>query len=108
MIRPPPNLLGDHLEYKVQNILKCNKPNQKEKYSVKWRGYHEKESTCVAAKDMMNAKKIRSTLKLGLKDPIKRSLGIDKDINLFILEKNVTNTIILEAMSVKTCHCSWT
>ena len=59
MIRPPPDLVGDHLEYEVEGILKCRNHKHKEKeYLVKWRGYHEKEATWVAAKDIVLAKEI--------------------------------------------------
>ena len=59
VIRPPPNLVGDHLEYEVEGILKCRNHKHKGKeYLVKWRGYHEKESTWVTAKDMVHAKEI--------------------------------------------------
>jgi len=59
VIRPPPDLVGDHLEYEVEGILKCRNHKRKGKeYLVKWRGFHEKEATWVAAKDMVNAKEI--------------------------------------------------
>ena len=59
MIRPPPDLVGDHLEYEVEGILKCRNHKRKGKeYLVKWRGFHEKEATWVAARDMGNAKEI--------------------------------------------------
>ena len=59
VIRPPPDLVGDHLEYEVEGILKCRNHKRKGKeYLVKWRGFHEKESTWVAAKDMVNAKEV--------------------------------------------------
>ena len=59
VIRPPPDLVGDHLEYEVEGILKCRNHKRKGKeYLVKWRGYHEKEATWVAAKDMVHAKEI--------------------------------------------------
>jgi len=59
VIRPPPNLVGDHLEYEVETILKSRNHRIKGKeYLVKWRGYHEKEATWVAAKDMVNAKEV--------------------------------------------------
>jgi hypothetical protein len=59
VIRPPPDPVGDHLEYEVEGILKCRNHKQKRKeYLVKWRGFHEKEATWVAARDMVNAKEI--------------------------------------------------
>ena len=59
VIRPPPNLVGDHLEYEVEGILKCRNHKRKGKgYLVKWRGYHEKEATWVAAKDMVHTMEI--------------------------------------------------
>jgi hypothetical protein len=59
VIRPPPDLVGDHLEYEVEGILKCRNHKRKGKeYLVKWRGFHEKEATWVAARDMVNAKEI--------------------------------------------------
>ena len=59
VILPPPDLVGDHLEYEVEGILKCRNHKRKGKeYLVKWRGYYEKEATWVAAKDMVHAKEI--------------------------------------------------
>ena len=59
VIRPPPELVGDHLEFEVEGILKTrNRKKKGKEYLVKWRGYHEKEATWVAAKDMMNAKEV--------------------------------------------------
>lgn len=59
VIRPPPELVGEHLEYEVEGILKSrNLKNKGKEYLVKWRGYHEKEATWVAAKDMVNAKEV--------------------------------------------------
>jgi ribosomal protein L21E len=59
VIRPPPELVGEHLEYEVEGILKSrNLKNKGKEYLVKWRGYHEKEATWVAAKDMVNAKEL--------------------------------------------------
>jgi exonuclease VII small subunit len=59
VIRPPPDLVGDHLEYEVEGILKSRHlKNKGKEYLVKWRGYHEKEATWVAAKDMVNAKDV--------------------------------------------------
>ena len=59
MIRPPPDLVGYHLEYEVEGILKCrNHKRKRNEYLVKWRGFHEKETTWVAAKDMVNTKEI--------------------------------------------------
>ena len=59
VIRPPPDLVGDHLEYEVEGILKCRNHKRKGKeYLVKWQGYHEKEATWVAARDMVHAKEI--------------------------------------------------
>ena len=53
------DLVGDHLEYEVEGILKCRNHKRKRKeYLVKWRGYHEKEATWVAAKDMVHAREI--------------------------------------------------
>ena len=46
VIQPPPDLVGDHLEYDVERILKWKNHKRKGKeYLVKWRGYHEKEAT---------------------------------------------------------------
>ena len=59
VIRPPSDLVGDHLQNKVEGILKCRKHKRKRKeYLVKWPGNHKKEATWVAAKDMMHAKEI--------------------------------------------------
>ena len=59
VIRPPPNLVGDHLEYEIERILKCrNHKCKRKEYLVKWQGYHEKEATWIAANDMVHAKEI--------------------------------------------------
>jgi hypothetical protein len=59
VLRPPPELVGDHLEFEVEGILKCRNTKKKGKeYLVKWRGYHEKEATWVEAKYMANAKEM--------------------------------------------------
>jgi hypothetical protein len=59
VLRPPPELVGDHLEYEVEGILKSRNTKRKGKeYLVKWRGYHEKEATWVEAKHMVNAKEV--------------------------------------------------
>ena len=40
-------------------ILKSrNHRNKGKEYLVKWRRYHENEGTCVAARDMVNAKEV--------------------------------------------------
>ena len=59
VLRPPPELVGDHLEFEIEGILKCRNTKKKGKeYLVKWRGYHEKEATWVEAKYMANAKEM--------------------------------------------------
>ena len=59
VISPPSNLVGDHLEYEVEGILKCRNHKHKGKeYLVEWQSYHEKEATWIAAKDMVHAKEI--------------------------------------------------
>ena len=59
VIRPPPDLIGDHLEYEVEGILKCRNHKHKGKeYLVKWQRYHEKEATWIAARDIVHAKEI--------------------------------------------------
>ena len=59
VIRPQPELIGDHLEYEVEGILKSRNLKSKGKqYLVKWRGYHEKEATWIAARDLVNAKEV--------------------------------------------------
>jgi hypothetical protein len=46
VIRPPPNLLGGHLEYEVNGIYKWRNPKEKgRKYFMKWLGYNVKEAT---------------------------------------------------------------
>lgn len=42
VIRPPPDLIGDHLEYEVETIYKSRHHRVKGKdYFVKWQGYHK-------------------------------------------------------------------
>jgi hypothetical protein len=59
VIWPSSKLMGDHLEYEVEGILKSRNYMKKEKdLLVKWQGYQEKEATLVLAKDMDNAKEV--------------------------------------------------
>jgi hypothetical protein len=59
VLGPTPELVGDHLEYEVEGILKCRNTKKKDKeYLVKWQGYHEKEAIWVEAKHMINAKEV--------------------------------------------------
>lgn len=59
VIRPLLDLVGDRLEYEVEDILKCRNHKQiRNKYLVKWRGFHEKEATWVVTRDMMNVKEV--------------------------------------------------
>ena len=84
VIRPPSDLVGDHLEYEVEGILKCRNHKWKGKEClVKWRGYNEKEATWVGARDMANAKELVERFeKTRTRGSNKRSVGIDEDINL--------------------------
>ena len=60
---PRPDLVGCHLEYEVEGIVKCKNPKQKRKeHLVKWRGYHETETTCLGAKYMVNTKELVESL----------------------------------------------
>ena len=44
VIRAPSNLVGDHLKFEIEGILKSRSLKKKGKeYLVKWRGYHEKK-----------------------------------------------------------------
>jgi hypothetical protein len=70
--------VGDHLEFRMEGILKSKSLQMKDKeYLVKWRGYHEKEATWVLAKDMGNARKVIENFERN-----RDSRGIDEDINL--------------------------
>ena len=45
MLRPVPELVGNHEEYKVETILNKRKLRSRDtEYLVKWRGYHVKEA----------------------------------------------------------------
>jgi hypothetical protein len=56
--------VGNHLVYKVKEILKSRNLKTKEKeYIIKWQGYFKNKSTWVLAKDMGNAKKIIENFK---------------------------------------------
>ena len=58
MLRPVPELVGNHEEYEVETILnKCKLRSRDTEYLVKWRGYHVKEATWVPSSDLGNAKK---------------------------------------------------
>ena len=59
VLRPQPELIGNHEEYEVEAILKSRNNTKKGKeYLVKWRGYHEKEATWVIQKDLENAQEL--------------------------------------------------
>ena len=59
VLRPQPELVGNHEEYEVEAILKCrNNVKRGKEYLVKWKGYHEKEATWVPSKDMENAREL--------------------------------------------------
>ena len=46
MLRPVPELVGNHEEYEVDTILNKRKLRSRDtEYLVKWRGYHVKEVT---------------------------------------------------------------
>ena len=58
VLRPVPELVGNHEEYEVETILnKCKLRSQDTRYLVKWRGYHVNEATWVPSLDLGNAKK---------------------------------------------------
>ena len=58
VLRPVPELVENHEEYKVETILNKRKLRSRDtKYLVKWRGYHVKEATWVPCLDLGNAKK---------------------------------------------------
>ena len=58
MLRPVPELLGNHEKYEVETILNKRKLRSRDtEYLVKWRGYHVKEATWVSNSDLGNAKK---------------------------------------------------
>ena len=58
VLRPVPELMGNHEEYEVETILNKRKLRSRDmEYLVKWRGYHVKEATWVPSSDLGNAKK---------------------------------------------------
>ena len=58
VLRPIPELVGNHEEYKVETILnKCKLWSRDTKYLVKWRGYHVKGATWIPSSDLGNAKR---------------------------------------------------
>ena len=58
VLRPVPELVGNHEEYEVETILNKRKLRSRDtEYLVKWRGYHVKEATWVPSSDLGNAKK---------------------------------------------------
>ena len=63
----------------MEGILKSKSLQMKNKeYLVKWRGYHEKKTTQVLAKDMGNARKVIENFEKN-----RGSIGIDRNIILF-------------------------
>ena len=57
------NLVGDHLEYKVEGMFKYKKPKQKKNiYLVRWQRYRQYKTTWVATRDMVIAKVLWSAL----------------------------------------------
>ena len=58
MLRPVPELVGNHEEYEVETILYKRKLRSRDtEYLVKRRGYHVKEATWVPSSDLRNAKR---------------------------------------------------
>ena len=58
VLRPVPELVENHEEYKVETILNKRKLRSRDtEYLVKWRGYHVNEATWVPSLDLGNAKK---------------------------------------------------
>ena len=59
VLRPVPELVRNHEEYKVETILNKRKLQSRDtEYLVKWRGYYVKEATWVPSSDLENAKKV--------------------------------------------------
>ena len=58
VLRPVPELVGNHEEYEVETILNKHKLRSRDtEYLVKWRGYHVKEAIWVPSSDLGIAKK---------------------------------------------------
>src|SRR5215469_8845125 len=52
---PPPEIIDDHEEYEVEDVLDSRIRYRKVEFLVKWKGYGYKENEWVKAKDMENA-----------------------------------------------------
>ena len=75
LLRPVPELVGNHEEYEVETILNKRKLRSRDtEYLVKWRGYHVKEATWVPSSDLRNAKKAVQDFE-GRAKPGKRQKG---------------------------------
>ena len=75
VLRPVPELVGNHEEYEVETILNKRKLRSRDtEYLVKWRGYHVKEATWVPSLDLGNAKKAVQDFE-GRAKPGKRQKG---------------------------------
>jgi len=53
--RPPPEVIDGADEYEVEAILDQRTHRQKTQYLVKWKGYHESESTWEPEENLMNS-----------------------------------------------------
>ena len=75
MLRPVPELVGNHEEYEVETILNKRKLRSRDtKYLVKWRGYYVKEATWVPISNLGNVKKAVQDFE-GRAKPKKRQKG---------------------------------
>ncbi len=55
-LKPPPNLIHNDLEFKVEAVLKSRQLKGREReYLVKWKGYHPIEASWVNESDMEHA-----------------------------------------------------
>jgi hypothetical protein len=53
---PPPEVVGDHEEWEVEEILDSRYRRRKLEYLVKWKGYPSEENTWQTEEDVKNAK----------------------------------------------------
>ena len=64
VLRPVPELVGNHKEYKVETILNQHKLRSRDmEYLVKWRGYHVRKAIWVPSSDLGIAKRRCKTLR---------------------------------------------
>ena len=69
---PPPDLINEEEEYKIEWILKHRGPPKNCFYLIRWKGYTAEEDTWIQESDLEHAAEILDAYKARIKDPPKR------------------------------------